>query len=171
VVEVISDKLIARVKERFPHAKAIFGAPPKPSVVFPALHPEVGDIEIYDDGSELTLIAGHFTHSHFSDYDNKSNDESEQAIVNDLIAFLERLFTNQVILWGSHNSGGGWYNRDGTDCKNPELESMKQVKQLYVWSGPLRGGAADSEDAQSARPEAPERNIGGFAIIGQGPKA
>jgi hypothetical protein len=137
VAEMISDKLIVRVKERFPNAKAKFGAPPEPAVVFPAVHPEVGDVKIYDDGSELTLVAGHFTHGHFSDFDTKSNEEAEQNIVDDVIRFLEQLFADQIVLWGSHQSGGGWYDRKVTSQTIPAIEQMKKGKPLYVWSGPL----------------------------------
>jgi hypothetical protein len=136
---MITDKLIPRVKERFPDAKAEFGAPPEPAVVFPAIHPEVGDIKIYDDGSELTLVAGNFTHGHFSDFDTKDPDEAEQNIVDDVLRFLERLFADQIVLWGSHQSRGGWYNRGGTSKAIPSLEQMKEGKQLYVWSGPVSG--------------------------------
>jgi hypothetical protein len=141
MAEVISDKLIQHVKERFPNAKATFGMPPKPAIVFPAVHPEVGDIEIYDDGSEVRLDAGHFTHGHFSGYGSKSKEEAAQWIVEDVINFLERLFADQVILWGSHKSGGGWYRRDGES----NLDPSKQGTQLYVWSGPLRSEGASPE--------------------------
>jgi len=147
LAEVISDKLIQRVKERFPDSRAKFGAPPKPAVVFPAIHPDVGNIEIYDDGSELTLVAGHFTHGHFSDYDSKSEDAAEQRIVDDVIEFLGRLFDDQVVLWGSQKSGGGWYSRKGAHDTNPIVERMKEGKQLYVWSGPLSRGGATPETA------------------------
>jgi hypothetical protein len=34
-----------------------------PVVVFPAVHPDVGDVEIHDDGDKLTVVIGNFTHS------------------------------------------------------------------------------------------------------------
>src|SRR5262245_34891909 len=88
------------------------GSPPQAIAVFAAAHPDVGDVQIFDDGSEVTLVAGNFTHGHFSDFDSKSAEEAEKNIVDDVIAFLERLFADQVVLWGSQRGGGGWYNRD-----------------------------------------------------------
>jgi hypothetical protein len=103
---------------------------PAPIAVFAAQHPQVGDVEIFDDGSEATLVAGHFTHGHFSDFSSKSPAEAEQNVVDDIVDFLDRLFADQVVLWGSHRSRGGWYNRE-----NEKSGSVKG--QRYVWSGPL----------------------------------
>jgi len=87
-------------------------------------------VQIFDDGSEVTLVAGKFTHGHFSDFDSKSPDEAVKNIVDDVIAFLERLFADQIVLWGSQRGSGGWYNRD-------REQSAFAKAPLYVWSGPL----------------------------------
>jgi hypothetical protein len=87
---MITEKLIPRLQQHFPDRPVKFGVPPSPVAVFAAQHPEVGDVQIFDDGSELTLAAGHFTHGHFSDFDSQSPDEAEQKIVDDVISFLER---------------------------------------------------------------------------------
>lgn len=155
---MISGKLIQRIKERFPEAKATFGAPPKPSVVFPDVHPDVGDIEIYDDGSELTVVTGHFTHWHATDYHGEP--KNEQKIVDNVVSWLERLFADQIVLWGSHSSGGGWYNREVARDSNPyaansfvqdTMARMKEGKPLYVWSGPLGGEGPNPETAGGPR--------------------
>jgi hypothetical protein len=130
---MISEKLMPRLQERFPGRPLRFAAPPEPVAVFVAAHSEVGDIQIFDDGSEITLVAGHFTHGHFSDYDSKSADEAEERIVGDVVAFLERLFADRIVLWGSHRGSGGWYDRDRQP--SPFVNGP-----LYVWSGPLKAG-------------------------------
>jgi hypothetical protein len=127
---VITEKLIPRLQERFPDRPLKLGTPPAPVAVFAAAHPDVGDVQIFDDGSELTLVAGKFTHGHFSDFDSKSPEVAEENIVQSVIDFLERLFADQVVLWGSQRGGGGWYNRD-------RGQSEFAKGPLYVWSGPL----------------------------------
>jgi hypothetical protein len=129
---VITEKLIPRLQERFPDRPMKLGAPPGPIAVFTAAHPDVGDVQVFDDGSEVILVAGNFTHGHFSDFDLKSSDEAENNIVDDVIAFLDRLFADQVVLWGSHCGSGGWHNRD-------QKRSEFAKGPLYVWSGPLAG--------------------------------
>jgi predicted HD phosphohydrolase len=106
------------------------GTSPEAIAVFAAAHADVGDILIFDDGCEITLVAGKFTHGHFSDFDSQSLDEAEEHIVEAVIEFLERLFADQVVLWGTHHGGGGWYLRklgDSAHAKGPR----------FVWSGPL----------------------------------
>lgn len=135
---MLADVLTHRLRQRFPDMNMSFGAPPEPAVVIPAVHPDVGDIKIFDDGDEATVIAGNFTHSHFSDFDARSQAEAEQQTADNVVSFLERLFADQIVLWGSHNASGGWYDRNETDTETPAQQKLTAGKKLYVWSGPLR---------------------------------
>ena len=127
---MIRDTLIPLLQTRFPDRGMKIGLSPKACVTFPALHPEVGPIEIYDDGDELTLVAGRFTHGHFSNYDDISLEEKERAIAEDVASFLDRLFSDQVVLWGSQGEGGGW------KVITPGTAVRKEYHREYVWSGP-----------------------------------
>jgi hypothetical protein len=130
---MISDSLIPKLQQRFPSRGLKVGAPPQPCATFPAIHPEVGDVVISDDGYELTLEAGNFTHSHFSNYDNSlSETQKAERIAEDVSQFLEELFADRVILWGSHAGSGGWYPRDAEPS-----ELFSGHGELYVWSGPI----------------------------------
>jgi len=130
---MITEKLIPRLRERFADRPMKLGAPPEAIAVFAAAHPDVGDVQIFDDGSEVTLVAGNFTHGHFSDFDSETTEQAEENIVENVIEFLDRLFADQVVLWGSHRGSGGWYSRD-----RDSSEFAKGPR--YVWSGPLTGG-------------------------------
>ncbi len=132
---LISDLLIPKLQERFVGKGLRLGVPPSPVAVFPAIHSEVGDIEIYDDGDELTLVAGHFTHGHFSNYDEHlTADEKAQQIVEDIISYLEEFFEDRIVMWGSHKTSGGTYHREHADAWAEEHTiGMKK----FVWSGPL----------------------------------
>jgi hypothetical protein len=132
---VLTDKLIPLVKQRFGGRAVSYGKPPAPCVVFAAEHPAVGDIKLFDDGSEVILVAGHFTHGHFSDFTSKSAEQAEKNIAEDVVAFLELLFADQVVMWGTQSGGGGWYVRSS------EASALVPNKgPLFVWSGPLTGG-------------------------------
>jgi hypothetical protein len=133
---MISDFLIPMLRQRFPSRGLRTGVPPEPCAVFPATHPEVGDVVISDDGYELTLEAGNFTHSHFANYDDKlSETQKAERIAEDVAEFLEELFADRIILWGSHAGSGGWYARDA----GPSHVSRGHG-ELYVWSGPVLRG-------------------------------
>ncbi|MBS1583235.1 MAG: hypothetical protein JST66_13635 [Bacteroidetes bacterium] len=127
---MIRDTLLPLLTERFPGRYTLAGPGVEPFVTFPAEHPEVGDVQLHDDGDEITLIAGRFTHGHFSNYDGISLVEKEQAIAKDVIDFLSDLFADRVVLWGSHQGGGGWRVID------PATYEGSKRRNEYVWSGP-----------------------------------
>ena len=129
---MLAEVLIPRLLQRFPGRGMRVGVPPSACAVFPAIHPDVGNVEIFDDGDELTLVAGNFTHGHFSNYNEDLSPEAKaEQIGNEVIAFLESLFSDRIVLWGSHVSAGGWYDlgREGS--------ARGKDTSKYVWSGPL----------------------------------
>ena len=139
---MISEFLIPMLKEHFPGRGLVINDRPDPCAVFPAVHPEVGAIEIYDDVDEITINAGHFTHGDFSNYDqNLSDEQKHNEIANDVISFLDDLFADRVVLWGSHSRGGGWCYKDAEGSLPPNGE------RLYVWSGPLHDGGLTSRSS------------------------
>jgi hypothetical protein len=102
--------------------------------VFPAIHPEVGDIEIFDDGKEVTVKLGNLTHVHFDNYDTGlSEAEVAERLSSGVLSFLEDLFSDKIVVWGSHRGAGGYYHRDH---KRPRSLFSRRRKK-YVWSGPL----------------------------------
>ena len=130
---MISDRLLPALKRHFPEHDFTIGETPQPCAIFSAIHPEVGNIEIHDDGDELTVYLGNFTHIHFSNYEEKlTEQQAANQIVEDAVTFLVELFQDRVVLWGSHKGGGGCYKRD-------QKSGRKGTKE-YVWSGPLCDG-------------------------------
>ena len=127
---MIRDFLLPLLTERFPGRFTTAEPGVEPCVTFPAKHPEVGDVQIHDDGDEITLVAGKFTHGHFSNYDEIPVEEKEKMIAENVADFLTKLFADQVVLWGSHEGGGGWRAID-----HAALVSRNHRNE-YVWSGP-----------------------------------
>src|SRR3954451_1360141 len=94
---MISDVLIPKLRERFAGRGLQVGVPPEPCAVFTAINPDVGDVVISDDGYELTLEAGRFTHSHFSNYDEDlSETQRAERISEDVVQFLDDLFADRI---------------------------------------------------------------------------
>ena len=90
------DDLLQELHRRFPNRNLAMAGGEPPHLRFPAIHAEVGDIEIYDDGDEFTVIYGNFTHSHY-----------DKAWVETLINDLDALFSDRLKMWGSRKSAGG----------------------------------------------------------------
>ncbi|MEM7504238.1 MAG: hypothetical protein AAF417_19515 [Pseudomonadota bacterium] len=104
-------------------------------VVFPAIHPEVGDIEIYTDSEEVTLVLGKFTHVHISnDEETISATDRHRAIAQETVAFLAGIFSEEIELYGRHFLGGGTRYRDGSS--RGALSKLFFGRKTYVWSGP-----------------------------------
>jgi hypothetical protein len=128
---MLSEVLIPKLQRKFSGRGLHVATPPLPCACFPAVHPEIGDIEIYDDGDELTVVAGKFTHGHFSNYDETlSVQHKAEQITDALVCFLQEVFADEVVFWGSHEAGGGWHRRG-------ERSEWQQDGKEYVWSGPL----------------------------------
>lgn len=120
---------------RFPNRGLIKVLGEYPHFRFPAIHPEVGDIEIYDDGEEITVGYGNFTHCHYGKHSARSNAWESEA-VEAVIADLDALFSDRLRMWGSHEGSGGIV-REGDE----ELSDVDPDFPHYVWSGPAQNAA------------------------------
>jgi hypothetical protein len=128
---VIADTLFPLLRERFADRGIRLESQPQVCAIFPAAHPEVGDIQVCDDGDEVTVYAGNFTHGHFSNYDDLPEGDKARDISESVIDFLEAVFADRVAFWGSHKTGGGWRRLDIGTQEKPKASE-------YVWSGPRR---------------------------------
>jgi hypothetical protein len=121
--------LVPLLRARFPSLAFTGPSGQPPQLTIAASHPDVGDIVLRDDDEEITAYLGHFTHRHFSNYDEIPIAEKEKIIAEDVVKFLADLFADRIIMWGSHRGMGGSHSVD-----SPSLLSLGRKK--YVWSGP-----------------------------------
>jgi hypothetical protein len=128
---MVFESLLRRLQERFPDGA--FASTPH-AVTFPAANSHVGEIEIVEDGPELIVYLGHFTHAHFANYDKSlSAEQAAKNISENVIALLEDVFADRIVFWGSHRGGGGYYLRGD----QPSSVFARNRGQEYVWSGPI----------------------------------
>jgi hypothetical protein len=129
----LAETLIQVLHARFPGRGLRVVAEGNLCAVFPAAHPEVGDILIYDDGNEFTVELGRFTHGHFG-IGSAALPEGEHAerAAEEVVEFLEPVFADEVVFWGGHDRPGGYFRRESGSRWRREGEPE------YVWSGPLR---------------------------------
>ena len=126
---MISERLIPKLQERFLDRGLQLGMAPGPCATFPGIHPGFGDIELYDDGDEITFCAGNFTHSHVTPMrPDLSPEQAVNDIVEQVLDLLDDVFADRIVFWGTRHGGGGWYRRGASAKRENE----------YVWSGPLR---------------------------------
>ena len=134
VIVMIAQTLLAALRAHFPDRELRLGTPPEPVIIIPAQHLAVGDISIWDDRDEVTLEIGDITHGHFAAYDASSADELVQAVTDQVIAFLDTLFADQVLLWKARSGGaGGWRV---LDAAHPFTYQLPADAACFLWSGP-----------------------------------
>ena len=143
---MISEKLFPRIQAEFSdRPMTIVGA----RVVFSAAHSEVGDLVVQDDGDEMTLFLGKFTHCHIGNHDDGlSVAEREERISDEVIGFLAQIFADQIEFFGNHGSGN---SRRRKPKPRSILSKLMFGRRTYVWSGPL----------ESRRSAASRSNLGG----------
>lgn len=138
---MIRDKLIPILEQKYAGLGLRVGSPPNPVAVFPANHPSIGDLLIYDDGDEATVSIGEITHGHFNPYDaTLTREEAETKVIDEVLGFLDDLFADKYLLWKSRDNGsGGWQHLDYTDGPVRPREKT----DYFVWSGPFIFEGAD----------------------------
>ena len=138
---MLRDFLVPALEQKFPARGLLSWEPPDPIAVFPAAHPEVGDVTIYDDGDEAILHIGDISHGHFgSDDPNRTGAVAAQAVTEQIVEFLNDLFADRVLLWKQPGNGaGGWYLLDYNDSS----AFMGADALTFVWSGPVTNPLRD----------------------------
>ncbi len=109
-------------------------------IVFPAAHPEIGDLIISDDENEATVFVGTITHAHLGCYEESlSADQRADWIAGQVAEFVGALFADRVLFWKAFGAGG-W-----KVIKRPATEaplSILGLRSWFVWSKRLKRGRA-----------------------------
>jgi len=129
----IRELLLPELQRRFPDRELKLGLPPDPIAIFPAIHPEIGDVEIWDDDIEATIGIKDVTHGHFNPYDSSlSPDELAEQVTSDVLDFLTALFSDRVLFWVANDaSRGGWQL---LEYDQPQFHPNSKH---FLWSGPV----------------------------------
>ncbi|MEM7228411.1 MAG: hypothetical protein AAF432_06305 [Planctomycetota bacterium] len=132
----IRDVLIPALRAEFGESSFHVDSPPKPIVTFSARCPDVGDLTIYDDGDEATVVIEHVTHHHVNPYDATLSDmQAATWITERVIEFIRDLFADRIVLWAVDRGqgGGGW------SCVDKPVTAWDGPagSNAFVWSGPI----------------------------------
>jgi hypothetical protein len=125
--------LIPELERRFPDSGIRFLPSSAPFAIFPCACSEIGEVEIWDDGNEATVVIRNITHGHFNCWHSPvSPDQIEKQISEDVAYFLSELVADRVLLWVANNTrSGGWAMLgDNPPVLNPNARN-------FLWPGPL----------------------------------
>ena len=141
------DLFTATLRRHFGPDSFIEGAPPDPVAVFPAKHPEVGEVRVWLPSWAASSIGlmGHVRVAigtqFLQQFENLDTDldgeERSRRLTADIIRFLEKLFADQLLLWrGVHDR----HISKWRECNSPEsfepIAIDNEEYALYLWSGP-----------------------------------
>jgi hypothetical protein len=129
----IREVLVPALEAAFPATGLRVLAPPGPVAIFPAACAEVGDVQIYDDGDEATIVIENVTHHHINPYDTEMRSrERAEWVTQEVVEFLHALFDDRVFLWSRHQArgGGGWQQ----PYEGVIPDDVPEHVDMFVWS-------------------------------------
>lgn len=130
-MEKIHPIFIAELNKKFASRFTIESEGINIFICFPENSPEFGSVEIYEEdlGAYIVYVRK-FTHCHFDCYEGSEDVQVKEAS-EEITDFLENIFTDNVICFGSHEGGGGCYVKG-----DEEYEFLNDKYDTYfVWSG------------------------------------
>jgi hypothetical protein len=127
--------LLPKLQEAFPGAAMRIGLGAEPLVTFLAKHPAVGDLEIHDEGDELTVFIGSITHRHFCSQDPAASAQAQaDQLASEVTEYLQQLFADRIEFFGNGFRGGA---RVRSDRRRSVISRLLLGRRSFVWSGPL----------------------------------
>ena len=131
------ERLARLLEVEMPHA--VFDrrvGPDGPELVFRSPSDEVGELVITDDGDELTVCIGRFTHSRWGRFNTTLPVEQRpEHVARSVLEFVGAILSDRIEFFGSGTGGGsrpvgkprGWLSR------------LLFGAITYRWSGPVSG--------------------------------
>lgn len=135
----IRDVLVPMLIARFNDRGLILGEPPEPIAVFPAAHALVGQVRIFDRDTSADLAVGDIAYDHFfNPYEaERGTADAVQGIANDVVRFLDELFTDRLLMWRSSDGRSRHPRVRGDAGHSAPLVIDDREYELFVWSQPL----------------------------------
>lgn len=102
-MSAIKTVVLPRLRERFPGGR-YDDTDPKVIVTF-AGPPEIGELKVWDDGDEVRVGIGEFTHVHITAFESKpydadiSKEEIVKRVAKEVLTFLDDFFAERIVVW------------------------------------------------------------------------
>ena len=136
----IREILVPLLVEQFKDRGLQLGTSPDLIAVFPAAHPEVGDVRISEgNGGGAAIAVGDVARDHFfNPYEEERNtSEAAEGIVRNVVRFLQELFADRLLMWRSTDGRTrGWRERGDAGHTAP-LVVDDRAYYTFIWSRPL----------------------------------
>jgi hypothetical protein len=135
VNSMLRDVILSALNAQFGETAFAVGSAPI-IAVFPAVCPEVGEVQVREHGNEAVVNVGTRHHAHCGGYVTGAPlapDERADAITDEVLEFLKDLFNDRILMWERPDGRvGGWARITGKQVGPTDLEGRR-----WLWSGPL----------------------------------
>jgi hypothetical protein len=136
----IRDILVPLLVERFKDRGLQLDTSPDLIAVFPAAHPDVGDVRISEgNGGGADVAVGDVARDHFfNPYEEERNTSgAAEGIARNVMRFLQELFADRLLMWRSTDGRTrGWRERGDAGHTAP-LVVDDRAYYTFIWSRPL----------------------------------
>jgi hypothetical protein len=130
-------ELKRKFEERFPNQPFHIDESKPFTIVVPPKHPSVKGLRICDEGDNIMVEIGPFTHEHFNKsglwgVDQSKWEDVRKDMLWDVLFFLEEVFGDKICFqadWEGDHRESGKQSRGS-------LDKFFSGKITYVWSGP-----------------------------------
>ena len=123
--------LTSELKKQFPNMTIEYGVKDDVIATIPPIHQSWKPIIICDDGDEVTVFYGDFTHKHFGYYGESIEVEAQaQSIATDVIEAMTPVFEDRLEFYKRLGSGG--FRVRGSQG---QLSKFLFGENGVVWSG------------------------------------
>ena len=127
------DRLIALLEHRLPGTHISVPGENRSVASIASSCPDIGSLLIVDDGDEVTIFLGRFTHCHFElDDEAESPMAAETRLFEEVADFIGQVLTEQIEFYGRGVAGGC---RVRCDKPRSWFSRLLFGKRSYVWSG------------------------------------
>jgi hypothetical protein len=134
----ISDLLVPVLVERFSDRGLRLGTPPGPIASFPAKHPDVGDVEVWDEAfSGARVAVGTIVWESFHVWPSDDVSEATDRVVKSVVRFLQELFADRLLFWQSIDGRKAAWRERGDAGHSEPLVLDDRTYRTYLWSGPV----------------------------------
>ena len=134
--------LLGALLAQFRDQGLLVGAPPGPLAVFPARHPQIGDLTISRPGLGwglgVDITIGDALHDHLDNIDTHLPlAQRAERLTRDVVRFARELFTDRLLFWRAVDGTDGGWRECGNAAHREPLVMDDRSYRLYLWSQPL----------------------------------
>lgn len=120
------------LRSKYPSLPLSPGPDPALLAVFPG-PPEVGDLQIWTEDDRITLNFGRINHTHYPLVPTPVTDAVAAKTAEEVVGFLEALFSGRVVFWTRTDGGTGLMEVDELPRDLPAEDGT-----FYTWAGRYR---------------------------------